>query len=122
MSRKRYYQNKPGHTELGIWAWNDIRFWEKVKKSPDPNGCWIWQGAMSPAAAIYGAYKAGRQQMIQSRRIAHMSTYKEDIGDYAVSMTCHRTDCVAPHHFQLVDNMLGPRKAYLNVKNRNQDQ
>lgn len=103
-ARGPQYQKKPGHTEQGPWAWNDLRLWSKIDKIPDENGCLNWQGAMSPTGALMGAWLLGQRQMTQARRLVWMSINKEDVTAYRVTLTCANQSCCNPNHFELKEN------------------
>ena len=101
MPQRGSYKKKPGHRELGAWAWNDNRLWSKIEVSLDINECWPYSGAMSPSGALMGAWKNGSQQMTQARRLVYMSETNEDISDQQVTMKCDNQSCCNPNHFEL---------------------
>lgn len=71
------------------------RFFSKVHKSPEPNGCWEWEGAHF--ATGYGAFYAdGKMQR------AHRFIYESTFGPLpAAIMVLHHCDnrrCIRPDH------------------------
>jgi len=95
------YKTKPGHKEVGVWAWNDERLWSKIEVSLDIEQCWPWSGSMSPTGALLGGWKNGVQQMSQARRFVWMSETGQDVTPYSVTMKCANQACCNPHHFEL---------------------
>jgi HNH endonuclease len=82
------------------------RFWAKVKKSDDPEGCWLWQGA--PGRGGYGVIKVDSYASMY----AHRFSYELANGPIPEGLdVLHRCDvplCVNPSHLWLgtpVDNM-----------------
>jgi hypothetical protein len=86
------------------------RFWSKVQKSPDPNGCWIWTAHLQPNG--YGTFHIG-SRLDKKRRVvrAHRFAYELTNGPIAEGMDiCHSCDnryppgdvsyrrCVRPDH------------------------
>jgi len=73
------------------------RFWAKVERSDDPDGCWLWTGSTTQGG--YGQfYLQGR--LIQAHRVAWLLAEGEIPAGQCV---CHRCDvrrCVRhAHHF-----------------------
>lgn len=113
-ARGPQHQNKPGHREIGAWAWNDHRLWSKIDKTTvHPQGCHTWQSAMSPTGGLMGAWKAGIGQMTQARRLVWMSINNQDVTPYRVTMTCNNPECVNPEHFILKPNNRIKRVQYV---------
>ena len=104
-ARGPQYAKKPGHKEVGIWAWNDLRLWSKIDKEPDENGCLNWHGAMSPSGALMGAWKNDRQQMTQVRRLVWSSINNEDVSEHRVTLSCNNQRCCNPEHFVIKVNL-----------------
>jgi len=98
------HQKRRGYKSVGIWGWNDQRLWSKIEVSLDTEECWPWKGSMSPGGALMGAWKEGRGQMTQARRLVYMSQTNEDVSPYQVKMKCHRQDCLNPSHFEIKPN------------------
>lgn len=99
--KRGWYKNKPGHKQVGVWAWDNDRLWSKIEVSLDINECWPYSGAMSPTGALMGAWKNDVQQMVQARRLVYMSETGEDVTPYQVTMTCRNQSCCNPSHFEL---------------------
>lgn len=96
------YKNKPGYKKVGAWEFDRIRLWNKIDTTPDLNGCHNARSAMSPSGALMGAWKNGRQQMTQIRRLVQMDVTNEDIQDYQVKLTCgNQRCCNYKEHFVL---------------------
>jgi len=98
------HKTKPGYKEIGVWGWDDARLWSKIEVSLDINECWRYHGAMSPTGALMGAWKNGKQQMTQARRLVYMSHTNEDVSPYAITLSCHNQECCNPNHFELKRN------------------
>lgn len=79
-----------------------IRFWAKVRKSTEPNGCWLWTGAKLKSGG-YGAIRVGGRNGITNR--AHCLSWTWACGDIPPGMfICHHCDtpaCVRPNHLFL---------------------
>lgn len=78
------------------------RFWNKVDKT-GPNGCWLWTGGKTgsrdpnPPYTQYGAFHFNGT-MQRAHRIAYLLYYGAQ--PKVISHTCHRRDCVNPHHLE----------------------
>ena len=84
------------------------RFWEKVWKTPEPNGCWLWIARISTTG--YGAIgiTGSKSGWMKAHRVVWELTY----GPIPEGMfVCHHCDvpiCVRPDHLFLgtpLDNM-----------------
>ena len=71
------------------------RFWPKVEKSEDPNGCWLWTGAKIRGG--YGFFHDGTRN-----GVAHRWPYQQKYGPIPDGLVaCHKCDvpaCVNPDH------------------------
>lgn len=79
-----------------------IRFWSKVRLSPD--GCWIWKGSRNPKG--YGLYAGDDGKRRAAHRAAYsglvlpLPPYRPD-GDQ-LDHLCRNRACVNPDHLELV--------------------
>jgi len=103
--RYDHHKISPRYKHIGAWSWNDEILWSKVEVTLDTKECWLWQGAMSPTAALFGARKNGKPQMTQARRLIWMSENNEDATPHRMTMTCMNHQCVNPSHFKLERNL-----------------
>jgi hypothetical protein len=71
------------------------KFWSKVKKSDDPDGCWVWTGARTVAG--YGSFQLNGRMMRTHRAVMLLSGTELAAG----SVVLHRCDnppCCRPDH------------------------
>lgn len=80
------------------------RFWAKVCKQP--NGCWLWQGALSTAG--YGTFNLGRRGA--GYEYAHRISYAWAYGDMPAGQEldhlCRIRRCVNPQHLESVSHRI----------------
>jgi hypothetical protein len=78
------------------------RFWSKVQKSDDPNGCWLWTGGTHPSGygrtVINGRPKYTHRVSLE----LHLGRQLEEgmIVLHAPHAQCGNRLCVAPHHLR----------------------
>lgn len=107
-------EKKPGRPKttthaVGSWAWNADNFNSKIvygeATASEPDPCDIWQGATGPYGGLFGAFKLGRGQMTQARRIAYMQATGQNIDDKSIYATkCMNPDCVKASHMTAKPN------------------
>lgn len=86
------------------------RFWSKVEKSTETDGCWLWHGTVANDG--YGHFSIGRRGMARvypAHRVAYELAYGP-IPDGMLGLhKCDVRNCVRPDHLFLgtqLDNML----------------
>ena len=82
------------------------RFWPKVKKSTEPNGCWIWIGALSVDG--YGHFNLAGRRGIRCEKIVPRISWQIHRGPIPEGMcVCHNCpggdnpSCLNPLHLWL---------------------
>jgi hypothetical protein len=85
-----FYRSAMQFTEKDI-----ARFWSKVDKSTEPNGCWLWM-----AGKTFGGY--GRFWNGERKVMAHRFAYELTVGaipdDYDICHNCDNPTCCNPTH------------------------
>ncbi len=80
----------------------NFRFWEKVSKQDDIDGCWLWTGATGGRSIKYGRFWNG-EKLIGAHQFSYMIHHGEipEGGDVRGMCVCHKCDnglCVNPYH------------------------
>lgn len=75
------------------------RFWEKVDKSTEPGGCWLWTGAIGSHG--YGTFWTG-QQFVLAHRFSLVLAGCTVPDDLTVDHLCRSRACVNPAHLDVV--------------------
>lgn len=90
------------------------RFWPKVDKTSDPNGCWLWTAAINKQTG-YGAFQYNNK-IDTAHRVSymlHVGPIPEDTP--VIDHKCHVRRCVNPSHLRAVtqqqnlENLSGPQ-------------
>lgn len=92
------------------------RFWEKVDKNPDKNGCWNWIAHTDRKG--YGVLRIG-EQMVHSNRVAWMVTYGDIPNGLFVCHHCDNRLCCNPEHLFLGNNQDNMRDMARKGRGRN---
>jgi hypothetical protein len=86
------------------------RFWEKVRFSPDPNGCWVWVGAGSSGNG-YGRFRSN-----SGYGRAHRWSYERARGPIASGLEldhlCRNHSCVRPDHLEAVLHQVNVKRTH----------
>jgi hypothetical protein len=83
------------------------RFWPKVKKSNEAEGCWIWTGTLSKAGygqiRLFASKKAiGKKLTIFAHRASY-EMFKGSIPDKnELDHLCKKPPCINPDHLESV--------------------
>jgi hypothetical protein len=106
----------PANTGRFVAQDEAARFWSKVTKSPNPDGCWTWTGARTTDG--YGRFsitvEPGRYRHVK----AHRWSYEHTIGPIPDGLTidhhdqrCRNRACVNPDHLEPVTRTENIRRA-----------
>jgi HNH endonuclease len=73
------------------------RFWTKVSKPDNPNGCWLWTGCINKRRRGYGQFRL-RGQLVSAHRAAWILTHGNVAAELDVCHRCDNPSCVRPDH------------------------
>jgi hypothetical protein len=97
------------------------RWWLRVQKSEDPDGCWEWIGAKWSRG--YGKFTLPGSQ---KRVAAHRWGYEQLVGPVAVHLhmdhLCRNTSCVNPAHLEPVTCSENVRRGVIGEASRQRAQ
>lgn len=77
------------------------QFWDQVRKTDDPNGCWVWTGECSPSG--HGLFRAKYKTRSKSRpkyahRISYMLKHDQVAEGVHILQKCGLAPCCNPLH------------------------
>lgn len=75
------------------------RFWEKVDRYSDPDGCWLWKGALNTGG--YGMIGHYRKPMITAHRLSWELENGDIPNGLLILHMCDVKNCVNPRHLRL---------------------
>jgi hypothetical protein len=84
--------------QAGMIANVTARFWSKVAKSPDPDGCWLWTGKAMWNG--YGMMGVGRQ-VLYAHRVSYELNHGPIPDGLLVLHSCDVRLCVRPDHLSV---------------------
>ena len=84
---------------LGKWQSPEIRFWNKIQKTPT---CWIWTAAKDENG--YGYFSVGSGKTTLAHRFAYTAACGAIPAGLKVDHRCHNPSCVNPAHLRLATN------------------
>ena len=91
--------------DIGEWSWNHDNLKSKIVEADSELSCYGWTGSTGPETHLFGAFKNGRTQMTQARRLYWQGEYNEDIRTKRITMTCGNTHCMNIKHMKLAPNL-----------------
>jgi len=90
------------------------RFWAKVDKTSDPNGCWIFTGATDRVGGYFGL----NGKNILAHRYSWILKYGEIPKNKVIAHSCLNNSCVNPNHLYLLDITKVQSYKKMSAKNR----
>lgn len=76
------------------------RLWTKVRKSSEPDGCWLWTGSSSSGYGYIGLTRQRRTRRVHC--VAYELTYGPIPEGTEIDHLCRVTLCVRPDHLEAV--------------------
>lgn len=80
-------------------SWYEERFWSRVDKSSEPDGCWLWTGCRYPSG--YGQIRLQDGTRDGTHRVSFRLSEREP-GRFFVHHRCGNPPCVNPAHLELM--------------------
>lgn len=97
-------------------------FWQRVIKSPEPDGCWLWTGAVFQDNR-YGQFYVLKRGPVRAHRMSWMMHFGSVPKGMCVLHRCDCRLCVRPDHLWLgtqrqnIDDMLEKNRSLIGERN-----
>lgn len=79
------------------------RFWKRVEKSEDPEGCWLYNSKSKQKSHIFFITTDHSRSEYYATRVSKFMS-GTDVKDKLVYRTCLTSNCVNPNHLEIGDH------------------
>jgi hypothetical protein len=92
----------------------DERLWERVDKTSNPNGCWIWLGSFNThgyGQMMVGSRLDGTRTLATTHRLAYKLTKGDISPQLEIDHLCRNRKCCNPEHLEVVPHSVNVNRA-----------